>query len=96
MFIFYEFRPFFIDNARVIYRKIRYVITQHEDLQSTLRKASGLAFRRSSASFSRHVYLTTPAIVLHFTSIQVNNCHSVPTTGLFDIRARSTKFRLDK
>jgi len=23
MFIFYEFRPFFIDNARVIYRKIR-------------------------------------------------------------------------
>jgi len=21
MFIFYEFRPFFIDNARVIYRK---------------------------------------------------------------------------
>ena len=24
MFIFYEFRPFCIDNARVIYRKIRY------------------------------------------------------------------------
>ena len=26
MFIFYEFRPFCIDNARVIYRKIRYFI----------------------------------------------------------------------
>ena len=25
MFIFYEFRHFFIDNARVIYRKIRYI-----------------------------------------------------------------------
>ena len=25
MFIFYEFRPFCIDNARVIYRKIRYL-----------------------------------------------------------------------
>jgi len=25
MFIFYEFRPFFIDNVRVIYRKIRYL-----------------------------------------------------------------------
>ena len=27
MFIFYEFRPFCIDNARVIYRKIRYLFT---------------------------------------------------------------------
>ena len=26
MFIFYEFRPFYIDNARVIYRKIRYIL----------------------------------------------------------------------
>jgi hypothetical protein len=26
MFIFYEFRPFYTDNARVIYRKIRYII----------------------------------------------------------------------
>jgi len=25
MFIFYEFRNFCIDNARVIYRKIRYL-----------------------------------------------------------------------
>jgi len=24
MFIFYEFRPFCVDNARVIYRKIRH------------------------------------------------------------------------
>jgi len=29
MFIFYEFRPFCIDNARVIYRKIRYIILLH-------------------------------------------------------------------
>jgi len=29
MFIFYEFRPFCIDNARVIYRKIRYFVLRY-------------------------------------------------------------------
>jgi len=61
------------------------LITQDEDLKSRLKKSSCLAFRCPSASFPRLVYLTNPVIVLHFTSSQVNNCHSVPTTGFFFI-----------